>query len=255
MSLLRLQNAIVYGPVSSRRLGCSLGLNILPFEYKLCSLNCVYCQYGWTKVCAVDGRSHESDLPKAEDVAFELREALLKLRAANIFPSYITFSGNGEPTLHPQFEEIVRAVKKVRDELAPKALVAVLSNSTTVGEESVRRALEQLDVRIMKLDCGEADAFASYNRPCAGIDFERIVEGLRKLKGFSVQTLFTNLNSDEFLVTKWIEIVRTLKPNDVQVYTLDRSAPLSELRALSRDKLEEIARRVISETGVPAEVY
>ena len=255
MALLRLQSGIVYGPVASRRLGCSLGLNILPFEYKLCSLNCVYCQYGWTKTCALDVRSYVSDLPTAEDVALALRASLLKLKDAGVAPSYITFSGNGEPTLHPQFEEIVRAVKKVRDELAPGASVAILSNSTTVSEESVRRALEQLDLRVMKLDCGEARTFGAYNRPCAGIDFQRIVEGLRKLKGFSVQTLFTNLNSDESSVNNWIDALGTLKPNEVQVYTLDRSAPLAALRAVSKDKLEEIARRVTSETGVPAQVY
>lgn len=255
MALLRLQSGIVYGPVASRRLGCSLGLNILPFEYKLCSLNCVYCQYGWTKTCAVDVRSYVSDLPTAEDVALALRTSLLKLKDADATPSYITFSGNGEPTLHPQFEEIVRAVKKVRDELAPSALVAILSNSTTVSEEWVRRALEQLDLRVMKLDCGEARTFDAYNRPCAGIDFQRIVDGLRKLKGFSIQTLFTNLNSDESSVRNWIEVLGTLKPNEVQVYTLDRSAPLAALRAVSKDKLEEIARRVTSETGVPAKVY
>ena len=255
MALLRLQSGIVYGPVASRRLGCSLGLNILPFEYKLCSLNCVYCQYGWTKTCALDVRSYVSDLPTAEEVALALRASLLKLKDAGVAPSYITFSGNGEPTLHPQFEEIVRAVKKVRDELAPGASVAILSNSTTVSEESVRRALEQLDLRVMKLDCGEARTFGAYNRPCAGIDFQRIVEGLRKLKGFSVQTLFTNLNSDESSVNNWIDVLGTLKPNEVQVYTLDRSAPLAALRAVSKDKLEEIARRVTSETGVPAQVY
>jgi wyosine [tRNA(Phe)-imidazoG37] synthetase (radical SAM superfamily) len=255
MALLRLQKGIVYGPVSSRRLGWSLGLNILPFEYKLCSLNCVYCQYGWTKVCTVDGRSHVSDLPDPTDVALALRESLLKLRDADAMPSYITFSGNGEPTLHPQFEEIVRAVKRVRDELAPKALVAILSNSTTVSDESVRRVLEQLDVTVMKLDCGEAVTFASYNRPCTGVDFEEIVKGLRRLHGFSVQTLFTSLNSDESSIGKWIEVIRTLKPKDVQVYTLDRSAPLAELKPVGKDRLEEIARRVTSETGIPAKVY
>jgi wyosine [tRNA(Phe)-imidazoG37] synthetase (radical SAM superfamily) len=255
MALLRLQNGIVYGPIASRRLGCSLGLNILPLEYKLCSLNCVYCQYGWTKTCTLDVRSYVSDLPTAKDVAIALRESLLKLKDADMVPSYITFSGNGEPTLHPGFEEIVRSVKKVRDELAPNALLAILSNSTTVSEESVRRALEQLDVRVMKLDCGEAGGFDVYNRPCAGIDFERIVNGLSKLKGFSIQTLFTNLNSDESSIRNWIDVIETLKPNEVQVYTLDRSAPLAALRPVSKDKLEEIARRVTSETGVTAKVY
>ena len=255
MALLRLQKAIVYGPVSSRRLGRSLGVNVLPFDYKLCSLNCVYCQYGWTEACAVDASSHLSDLPSANDVALALRESLLGLKDEGVVPSYITFSGNGEPTLHPRFGEIVDVVKKTRDELAPKALVAILSNSTTVGDESVRRALERLDVRVMKLDCGEAGTFGLFNRPCPGVALEKIVEGLLKLRRFSVQTLFTNLNSDERSLQRWIGVIKTLKPLDVQVYTLDRSAPLAELRPVGRDKLEEIARRVFSETGVPAHVY
>jgi len=255
MVLLSLQKAIVYGPISSRRLGCSLGLNILPVAYKLCTLNCVYCQYGWTKAFATDASSHISDLPGVEDVTLALRKFLLELRDADIIPSYITFSGNGEPTLHPQFEEIVDAVKKVRDELAPEARIAILSNSTTVGDELVRRALEKLDLRVMKVDCGEVNTFASYNRPCTGVDFEEIVMDLRKLSGFSVQSLFTNLNSDESSIDKWIEVLKTLKPHEVQVYTLDRSAPLAELEPVSKDKLHEIACRVRSETGIPAEVY
>jgi len=255
MALLRLQRSIIYGPVSSRRLGCSLGLNILPIEYKLCSLNCVYCQYGWTEACALECKDYVSDLPSPEEVALALRESLLKLKDENVTPTYITFSGNGEPTMHPQFEEIVRAVKKVRDELAPKALLAILSNSTTVGRESVRRALKLLDVTVMKLDCGDVNTFTLYNRPCAEVDFSEIVRGLRELRDFTLQTLFTNLNSDEPSVEKWIKTIKMVKPKEVQIYTLDRSAPLADLKSVSRERLEEIARRLTSETGVPAKVY
>jgi len=230
-------------------------LNILPLEYKLCSLNCVYCQYGWTKVCAIEGKDYVSDLPGPAEVALALRESLLKLKEENVTPAYITFSGNGEPTLHPQFEEIVRAVKKVRDELAPKALLAILSNSTAVGRESVRRALKLLDVAVMKLDCGDVATFTSYNRPCDEVDFSKILEGLRELSDFKLQTLFTNLNSDEPSVKKWIDTIKMLKPKEVQIYTLDRSAPLADLRAVSKDKLQEIARRLTSETGVRAKIY
>lgn len=157
--------------------------------------------------------------------------------------------------MHPQFEEIVRAVKKVRDELAPKALLAILSNSTTVGRESVRRALKLLDVTVMKLDCGDVNTFTLYNRPCAEVDFSEIVRGLRELRDFTLQTLFTNLNSDEPSVEKWIKTIKMVKPKEVQIYTLDRSAPLADLKSVSRERLEEIARRLTSETGVPAKVY
>jgi len=255
MALLRLQEAIVYGPVSSRRLGCSLGLNILPVSYKLCSLNCVYCQYGWTKTLVREADSCLSELPGVEDVTAALTAALQELKENGVRPSYVTFSGNGEPTLHPQFEQIVESVKKVRDRLAPEALVAILSNSTTVGDKSVRRALEKLDVRVMKLDCGAEEGFSSYNRPCPGVELEEIIGGLKRLKKFSLQSLFTNLNSDDESVKKWLSVLKVLKPLDVQVYTLDRSAPLAELKAVSKSTLEEIARRVKSETGIPAEVF
>jgi len=255
MALLKLQSALVYGPVSSRRLGRSLGLNILPFGYKLCSFNCVYCQYGWTGTHTLDGRAHRADLPTPEEVGAALREFLSRLAGAGAPPAYITFSGNGEPTLHPEFGRIVDVVLALRDELAPAAKVAILSNSTTVGDEAVRRALDKLDVRIMKLDCVDSDIFSSYNRPCRGVDVKAIVEGLKKLGGFTLQTLFTDMNSGDESVARWLETVGYLKPQEVQVYTLDRSAPLAELKPVSKQRLQDIMRRVETEAGVSATAY
>lgn len=255
MALLKLQSALVYGPVSSRRLGRSLGLNILPLEYKLCSFNCVYCQYGWTRTHTLDGRAYGADLPTPEEVEIALREFLSRLNREGTPPAYITFSGNGEPTLHPEFDRIVDVVRRLRDELVPSARVAILSNSTTVGDEAVRRSLDKLDVRIMKLDCVDSGIFASYNRPCGGVDVKGIVEGLKKLRGFTLQTLFTDMNSGDESVTRWLETVKYLKPEEVQVYTLDRSAPLAELKPVSKQKLKEIMRRVETEAGVSATAY
>lgn len=236
-------------------MGPSLGLNILPFEYKLCSFNCVYCQYGWTETHTLDGRAHGAELPTPEEVAAALRKFLGRLTASGRSPSYITFSGNGEPTLHPEFDRIVDVVRELRDELAPAAKVAILSNSTTVGDEAVRRSLEKLDVRIMKLDCVDSDIFASYNRPCRGVDVKSIIEGLKKLNRFTLQTLFTDMNSDDAAVTRWLETVRDLKPQEVQVYTLDRSAPMAELRPVSKEELHRIVRRVEEEAGVAATAF
>jgi wyosine [tRNA(Phe)-imidazoG37] synthetase (radical SAM superfamily) len=255
MALLKLQSQLVYGPVTSRRLGRSLGLNILPLEYKLCSFNCVYCQYGWTRTHTLDGRAHSADLPTPEQVGIALREFLARLNREGTPPAYITFSGNGEPTLHPEFDKIVDVVRRLRDEMVPPAKVAILSNSTTVGDESVRRSLDKLDVRIMKLDCVDSGVFASYNRPCGGVEVKDIVEGLKKLRGFTLQTLFTDMNSDDESVARWLETVKYLKPEEVQVYTLDRSAPLAELRRVSAQRLKEIMRRVETEAGVSATAY
>ncbi|UCF79723.1 MAG: radical SAM protein [Candidatus Eiseniibacteriota bacterium] len=255
MTLLNLQESICYGPVSSRRLGCSLGVNILPFNYKLCSLNCVYCQYGWTEECRLRAGRRTRGLPSPEEVSQSLRKCLATLKERGVTPPYITFSGNGEPTLHPQFERIVRAVREIRDELAPDALVAVLSNSTTVTSEGVRRALELCDVRIMKVDCGDAETFGSYNRPCRGVTLKDILEGLKKLSRFTVQTLFTDRNSSDDLVEEWVKVIGELRPSDVQIYSLDRASPCPELEAMSKDRLRQIALRLEEASGIRAAVY
>jgi wyosine [tRNA(Phe)-imidazoG37] synthetase (radical SAM superfamily) len=255
MGLLKLQGKLIYGPVMSRRLGSSLGINILPFDYKLCSFNCVYCQYGWTEEHTSDGRSHRDALPSAKDVADALREALAEFKRDGSLPGYLTFSGNGEPTLHPDFPEIVDVVLAVRDELAPNSLVAILSNSTTVGDEATRKVLQKLDLRIMKLDCADAETCASYNRPCNDFEWKSMLRGLRQLSSFTLQTLFTNLNSDDSAIAKWLELVKELGPEAVQVYTLDRAAPLLQLKPVSREKLSEIVKLVRSVAGAPAESY
>lgn len=255
MALLQLQGTLIYGPIVSRRLGRSLGVNILPLEFKLCSFNCVYCQYGWTRAHVLEGGAHRGALPGPSEVGLALHESLSHLARADRLPSYITFSGNGEPTLHPDFPEIVDIVLGVRDELAPEALVAILSNSTAVGSEVVRNALEKLDSRIMKLDCGDAETCSQYSRPCGGFDWEGMIEGLHKLSSFTLQALFTNLNSDDSAVEKWLAVVKELKPEKVQIYTLDRGAPLPELKPVAKERLRQIAELVRTKAGVPAEAY
>ena len=149
--VLELQKGIIYGPVSSRRLGRSLGINLSPTARKVCSFNCVYCHYGWTKVLTSDLSAYIDDLPAPKAVEKALEETL---RTLDPPPQYITFSGNGEPTLHPDFEEIVDRVRVVRDRTGTQADIAILSNSTGLANQSVLRGLASLDVRIMKLDAG-----------------------------------------------------------------------------------------------------
>ena len=141
MDTIPLQPGIIYGPVRSRRLGASLGLNISPTNYKLCSFNCVYCQYGWTDVCIMDTANRLGDLPTPDG----FRKALESTLCENKEIDNITFSGNGEPTLHPQFEELVNIARQLKEEYFPKANIGVLSNSSTVNIEAVRRALASLD--------------------------------------------------------------------------------------------------------------
>ena len=159
--VLPLQDDILYGPIYSRRLGRSLGINLLPTTYKLCSFNCLYCHYGWTDAHTLDVKAHAADLPAAETVVERLRIALRSLLDFDC----LTFSGNGEPTLHPQFAEIVDQVVHLRDQYRPDVRLALLSNSTGLLLSGVRECIHRIDLPVFKLDAGTAQTFRKVNRP------------------------------------------------------------------------------------------
>ncbi len=251
--LLSLKKGIIYGPINSRRLGRSLGLNILPSGRKLCPFNCVYCQYGWTKFHTTRP-GPELKLPSAKEVKDALREALA---AMSVLPAYITFSGNGEPTLHPDFGEIVEEVKAVRDEFAAGAKTAVLSNSALVFEEPVRKALSRLDLRIMKLDCGSADVFKRYNQPCRGVSLEAISDGLAGLDDVIIQALFCSGqsgNMDSENIEAWIERLKKIQPALVQLYTADRSYPGNHLKPATDGELNMI-KELVEQAGISIHIF
>jgi wyosine [tRNA(Phe)-imidazoG37] synthetase (radical SAM superfamily) len=241
--LLRLKSQIIYGPVISRRLGRSLGLNILPSGHKCCPFDCLYCQYGFTqsnkkRPCL------EQALPTPIQVLSALEEAL-KRWGGEI--SHITFSGNGEPTLHPQFPDISRAVIQMRDTLARGVKTAILSNSATVIDIPTRDAVMNLDKKIMKLDAGNQQMFAHYNRPQASIKLKNIVEGLSALPGITIQSLFSKGPDGNYTnehINNWIEQICRVSPNLVQVYTLDRVSPTRTLIKLSKEELITIQDRL-----------
>ncbi len=251
--LLPLQRGVVYGPVRSRRLGRSLGINLLPTTAQACTFDCVYCQYGWTP--ADPGASlPRSGVPGADDVLAAVETALTSLADP---PAYLTFSGNGEPTLHPAFAEIVRGVTELRDRLAPSCRAAILSNSSRVVEARVREALALLDVRIMKLDAGTEETFRRFNRPFGSTTLASVLEGLRSLGGVTVQTLFAEGpagNCEPREVRAWIENVLELEPLAVQLYTLDRGCPCESIGPVGRRLLGAISD-VLTSAGVPAAVY
>ncbi|HEY83153.1 MAG TPA: radical SAM protein [Dehalococcoidia bacterium] len=254
MPAIALQSGIIYGPVRSRRLGWSLGLNISPTTYKLCSFNCVYCQYGWTKVWTMDASTQLGDLPTPEEFEQALLEALRKNRDHEI--NNITFSGNGEPTLHPQFEELVSIARRLKERYLPSAGLGVLSNSSTVSLERVRRALGKLDFKIMKLDAGDPETFAKINRACPGVDYQIVIKGLKSLAGVTLQTMFIDgspSNSGEREVLKWQERVGEIKPIKAQIYSLHRPSAASSLREVPAERLEEIAARTEAITGIRVE--
>ena len=251
--LLALKESVTYGPVNSRRLGRSLGINLFPGTRKVCTFDCAYCQYGWGDPVPKQGLLPET-FPSPKEVLDGLEAALLALPEP---PAFITFSGNGEATLHPRFPPIVEGVLAIRGRLAPEARTAVLSNSSTVGRASVRAALERLDERIMKLDAGDEETFRRFNRPSPGQALQEILEGLGQLGDVTLQSLFAggpggNLNSRH--VSRWVEAAASVRPRTVQLYTLDREAPSKRLARASTEELERI-RSQLEARGVPARVY
>jgi len=256
METIPLQKGITYGPVNSRRLGPSLGLNLLPVSCKICSFNCVYCQYGLTRNPVASVGREVAGLPKADEVENALRRALSEIEA----PGFITFSGNGEPTLHPDFPAIARMVKAARDELSPSSEIALLSNSTGLALERVARAVDEfIDLPIMKLDAGDEETFQKVSRPAPGITHELVLGGLRRLeKPFTVQTVFvrgTMSNSDGPALRAWIQKIGEIKPRAVQAYSLDRPFPTRGLEIVPPSRLEEIARETNNATGVEVKTY
>ena len=253
MDPIPLQPSIIYGPVRSRRLGWDLGLNASPINYKLCSFNCVYCQYGWTDVCTMDIAGRLGDFPTPDAFKKALEDALHENEEINS----ITLSGNGEPTLHPQFEELVDIAKQLKEEYFPEAKLGILSNSSTINIEKVHRALTKLDFRIMKLDVGSLETLRKINQPCRAVDYESILSGLKSLEKVTLQTMFVdgpirNIGDQE--VNEWIERIGEIQPMKTQIYSLHRPPAASSLREVSAERLQEIATRVEATTDVSVEV-
>ena len=240
---------IIYGPIRSRRLGISLGVNLLPLHSKLCNFDCIYCECGWNE----DNRAEKPRFNKREDVREALRVTLSKMKAEGTMPDVITFAGNGEPTIHPEFEGIIDDTIALRDELAPKAKVSVLSNATQLHREDVLRALHRVDNAILKLDSAIEHTAELINKPCGNYSVERIVEQLSSFgREFVLQTMFLRGehngdiidNTIESELMAWAAVVEHLRPRSVMVYSIDRATPCKTLQKVEREELEKIADRV-----------
>ncbi len=242
-----MREELVFGPIHSRRLGSSLGINLLPTKGKLCNFDCVYCECGWNK----DGRE-DRRLPSAEELRTAL-DAKLSLCTANGTPiDSITFSGDGEPTLNPDFAKIIDITIELRDKYFPEAKVSVLSNATRVFREEVFEALRKVDNPILKIDA-PSDALAELiNQPQGEYHVEDVVSDLMKFNGdFVLQTMF--LRSPSFdssspqVLEGWMDIVRKLRPREVMVYTLDRETPAERLEKFSVEEMERMVRPLTDE--------
>lgn len=242
-----MREAIVFGPIHSRRLGSSLGINLLPQKGKLCNFDCIYCECGWNK----DGRE-DRELPTSDDVRVALSQKLEDCSKNNVPIDSITFSGDGEPTLNPEFAQIIDITLELRDKFYPDAKVSVLSNATRVCRDDVFNALKKVDNPILKIDSATDEGAEKINQPQGEYHVEDIVNDLMKFKGdFILQTMF--LRSDDFdssepkALSAWMDIVRKLRPREVMVYTLDREAPKSGLRKFTPDQMASLVKPLVDE--------
>lgn len=242
---------IVFGPIHSRRLGSSLGVNLLPRHGKWCNFDCIYCECGWNR----DGRA-DNRLPSLEEVRRALEDKLTRLRSEGTRIDTITFSGNGEPTAHPDFAAVIRHTLELRDRLCPEAAVSVLSNASNLHKEEVRDALRRIDNPILKVDGSSAGFVSAINNPSPGYSLERTLGLLETFAGnFILQTMFLRgevggrpLDStDPEEVRGWYDIVRRLRPREIMMYTLDRETPMSGLTKVSVPEMEEIAAPLLRE--------
>ncbi len=238
----------VFGPIHSRRLGISLGINLLPKGGKVCSFDCIYCECGLN-----EERRTKNPLPTADEVVDGLKEKLQELRQEGIVPDVLTFAGNGEPTLHPHFPEIVNRVREVRDRLCPSAKMSILSNATQIRRPEIREALMLFDNNILKLDTVSPIYIYNVDRPQGHYDVEEQIACLALFQGKCIiQTMLMrgeynghNLDNtgDEYIVP-YLEALARIKPRAVMLYTLDRETPVKGLEKADAKAMESIAERI-----------
>ena len=232
-----IREEVVFGPIRSRRLGSSLGINLLPEKGKICTFDCIYCECGWNK----DGRD-DTRLPSAE-----------KVRKADGVPiDSITFSGDGEPTINPEFPQIIDDTIALRDKYYPNSKITVLSNATMVHKLEVFNALCKVDNPTLKIDAPTNELIEKINHPAPGYDIHRVVETLKQFKGdFILQTMF--LKSKDFdssspeVLNGWMDIVRLLRPREIMVYTIDRPTPEEGLQKFTVDEMRALAQPLIDD--------
>lgn len=247
----------VFGPVHSRRLGLSLGVNLLPADGKLCTFDCLYCECGFN----IDNRP-KTPMPSRALVAERLEERIRALEAEGRPIDAITFAGNGEPTMHPEFPAIAADTEAIRDRLAPNAKLCVLTNATNLLKPEVAAALERFDLPMLKLDAMDPGWVKRVNRPQRPHDPAAVVAAMKRFGAKCVvQTMFlagtadgvsVDNTTDEF-VKPWLEAVKAIRPKLVSIYSLDRDAPCSTLRKADQARLAEVGR-LVEAAGIPVQV-
>ena len=256
MNVLPLETTITYGPLFSRRLGRSLGVNLLPFDRKVCSFDCVYCHYGHTTVHTAMGRDLEiaATFPEVCDVLRAVETALRRYPHVDA----LTFSGNGEPTLHPYFPAIVAETRRLRDALAPNVKLALFSNATTAHLLHIQESLHEFDLPILKLDAGDPATLARINRPAPGVTLDTILAGLKATPNLIVQSVLidgdvSNIKGEAF--EAWVAALDAVHPAAVQIYSTDYPVPDTGVERVPPYVLKRIAAEIAERTGLQIEAF
>ena len=246
-----LHHSPIYGPVHSRRLGLSLGINLMPGDGKICNFDCVYCECGTNSQ-----RYTVSPRPTRQEVSAALEQALGTMLAEGKVPDVLTFAGNGEPTAHPDFAAIVDDTISMRNRYCPNARISVLSNATLIGRHDIFSALMKVDDNILKLDTADTYYIYKVNRPQQhGLDIGNTIELMRKFNGHVIiQTIFMKGdvegddvdNTSEQFVAPWLDAIRSIAPSKVMIYTIDRDTPVKTLRKADKATLDGISARVVA---------
>jgi len=249
----------IFGPVISRRLGISLGINLLPNNSKLCSFDCIYCECGWNP----EKGTIKAIFPTRNEVSHMLREKLVVIKYKGQCPDVITFAGNGEPTMHPDFTNIIEDTLLIRNELCPATRIAVLSNSTMLHKPKVIEALKRVDDNILKLDSGIPATIRLLDQPVGRFDLNSVIKNIKLFDGQSIiQTMFVRGafkgksidNTTESELIAWIAALKLIQPRLVMIYTIARDTPVNELQKVSTNELEIIAERLRKETDLEVQV-
>lgn len=247
----------IFGPIHSRRLGISLGVNLMPSDGKICSFDCIYCECGLNKE-----RRTKNKFPNREIVAQGLKAKLEEMSLSKQLPDVITFAGNGEPTGNPHFLEIIKDTIQLRDYYAPDAKVSVLSNAAHLDRPNVIEALKLVDNNILKLDTVDVDFINLVDRPNFSYSVDKIVNNIMKFDGKCIiQTMFlkgtvdgisVNNTTDEY-VLPWLEIIKSINPIEVMIYTIDRETPVKSLEKASKEELDRIGK-LVDGTGIKVQI-
>jgi wyosine [tRNA(Phe)-imidazoG37] synthetase (radical SAM superfamily) len=237
-------NETVFGPIHSRRLGVSLGINLLPLESKLCNFNCIYCECGWNT------KDKNKKFNLRDEIKLHLELKLKSMNAENRYPDSITFSGNGEPTMHPEFYAIIDDTLMLRNKYAPNAKISVLSNATMLANANVVAALLKIDNAILKLDSGINETAIMINKPQFTYSIDKIIEHMQIFKHRMIlQTMFLRGiydgkeidNTTETEIQAWLNAIQKIEPREIMIYTIDRKTPADSLQKISFAELDSIA--------------